>query len=57
MVNRRRYSKECFGLFVLILNKRAYSVAYSWAGFACGSKEVNDFFLQIFARRAKIWRK
>jgi hypothetical protein len=34
-----------------------YAVAYSWAEFACGSKVCNDFFFQIFALRAKIWKK
>jgi hypothetical protein len=27
------------------------------AGLACGSKVRNDSFFQIFARRAKIWKK
>jgi hypothetical protein len=32
-------------------------VAHSPAGFACGSKVVQSFFFQIFALRAKIWKK
>jgi hypothetical protein len=34
-----------------------YAVAYTSAGFACGSKVRNDLFFQIFARGAKIWKK
>jgi hypothetical protein len=32
-------------------------VAYSSARFACGSKVGNYLFFQIFALRAKIWKK
>jgi hypothetical protein len=34
-----------------------YAVASSLTGFACGSKVFTDLFFQVFARRAKIWKK